>query len=60
MKRPDAGRFGLDEAPELIFDIRSADGAEAVRLRLEQAEVLWEVTQWQARNRSADGLGNAA
>jgi hypothetical protein len=54
------GRLTPDEPPELVVEIRTLEGIEAQRLAAEQARVLWEVTQWQARNRSARGLGNAA
>ncbi|WP_433264843.1 hypothetical protein ACQPZF_36255 [Actinosynnema sp. CS-041913] len=44
----------------MIFEIRIADGAEAERLRLEQAQVLWEVTTWVAQKRSENGQDRAA
>lgn len=53
-------RLGLDDAPEMVFEIGVADGAEAERLRLEQARVLWEVTEWVAQRRSASGQDHAA
>lgn len=60
-RRDDAtGRLALDEPPELVVEVRTVEGMEAQRLAAEQARVLWEVTQWQARNRSVRGLGNAA
>ncbi|MET8757503.1 hypothetical protein [Lentzea sp. NPDC004782] len=46
--------------PEMRLDIRIAEGAEAERLRLEQAQVLMEVTQWLARRRSETGSTNRA
>lgn len=43
------------------FDIRRAEGAEANRLSLEQARVLWEVSQWLAVQRqSKPGQDRAA
>ncbi|MFE0024135.1 hypothetical protein [Amycolatopsis sp. NPDC059021] len=54
------GRLVPDEPPELIVEILTVDGIEGRRLAAEQARVLWEVTQWQARNRSVRGLSNAA
>lgn len=43
------------------FDIRRAEGAEAKRLSLEQARVLWEVNQWLAAQRqSKPGQDRAA
>lgn len=60
-RRDDAtGRLVPDEPPELVVDIRTVEGTEAQRLAAEQARVLWEVTEWQARNRSVRGLDNAA
>ena len=49
-----------DEPPELVVEIRTVEGIEGQRLAAEQARVLWEVTQWQARNRSVRGLDSAA
>ena len=54
------GRLRADDAPEMVFEIRVADAAEAERLRLEQARVLWEVTQWVAQRHSETGQGRAA
>ncbi|WP_040925793.1 hypothetical protein [Saccharomonospora marina] len=60
-RRDDAtGRLAPDEPPELVAEIRTVEGIEAQRLAAEQARVLWEVTQWQARNKSAHGLDDAA
>lgn len=53
-------RFGQDAAPEMYFEILTAEGAEAERLRLEQTQVLWEVTQWAAQRRSKSGQDRAA
>lgn len=49
-----------DEAPEMVFEIRNAERVDAERLGLEQARVLWEVTQWVAQRRSGTGQGRAA
>ncbi|GGU80979.1 hypothetical protein [Lentzea flava] len=40
-----SGHFSPDEVPEMFFEIRLADGAEAEQLRLEQARVLREVIE---------------
>lgn len=55
-----SGRFSSDEAPEMFFEIRLAHGAEAEQLRLEQARVLREVTEWVAQKRSENGQDRAA
>jgi hypothetical protein len=55
-----SGRLHPDDAPEMVFEIRVADDAEAERLRLEQARVLWEVTQWVAQRHSETGQDRAA
>ncbi|WP_281377675.1 hypothetical protein [Amycolatopsis echigonensis] len=44
----------------MTFEIQVAGGAEAERLRLEQTQVLWEVTQWAAQRRSENGQDRAA
>lgn len=46
--------------PEMRLDIRAAEGVEAERLRLEQARVLMEVTQWLAQRRSGNGSTSKA
>jgi hypothetical protein len=55
-----SGRLVPDEPPEMVFEIQIAEGAEAERLRLEQARVLWEVMEWVAQRRSAHGQDHAA
>jgi hypothetical protein len=57
---PSSGRLTPDEAPAMIFEIRIIDGTEAERLGLEQARVLWEVTQWVVQRRSENGQDRAA
>lgn len=54
------GYFAPDDPPEMVFDIRIADGAEAKRLRLEQPRVLREVIEWVAQRRSESGPDRAA
>jgi hypothetical protein len=54
------GQLAPEEPPELVVDIRTVAGIEGQRMGAEQARVLWEVTEWQARNRSEHGLDNAA
>lgn len=44
----------------MFFEIRLAHGAEAEQLRLEQARVLREVTEWVAQKRSENGQDRAA
>lgn len=41
--------------PRMQWEIRRAEGAEAHRLRLEQARVIMEVTRWVAQRRSGTG-----
>ncbi len=53
-------RLHPDEAPDMVFEIRIADDAEAERLRLEQTQALWEVTTWVARKHSEIGQDRAA
>lgn len=55
-----SGRLRSDDEPDMVFEIRVADGSEAERLRLEQAQALWEVTAWLAQNSSASGRDRAA
>ena len=58
---PTSDRFPEPVAdPEMRLDIRVAEGAEAERLRLEQARVLMEVTQWLAQRRSGNGSTSKA
>lgn len=52
--------FTPNDAPEMTFEIRIAEGAEAQRLRLEQTRVLWEVTTWLAQRRFENGQDHAA
>lgn len=59
-REPTVERFSPDDAPTMVFEIRVAEGAEAERLRLEQAQVLWEVTRWVAQKRCEDGQDRAA
>ncbi len=54
------GHLARDEPPEVVAELRVVRGAEGERLAEVQARVLWEVTEWQARNRSASGRENAA
>ncbi len=58
--RTDNGSFVPRDLPEMVFDIHYADGAEAERLRLEQARVLREVIEWVAQRRSESGQDRAA
>jgi hypothetical protein len=44
----------------MVFEIRLAEGAEAERLKLEQARVVLEVTEWVAQRRSGHGPDRAA
>ena len=55
-----SGHFSPDEAPEMFFEIRLADGAEAEQLRLEQARMLREVIEWVVQKRSGNGQDRAA
>ncbi|WP_268239341.1 hypothetical protein [Longimycelium tulufanense] len=41
----------------MVWEIRILDGPDGERLAQQQARVLWEVTEWLARNRSERGLG---
>lgn len=60
-RRDDAsGRLAAYEAPELVVEIRTLGGIAGQQLAAEQARVLWEVTEWQARSRSVPGLDSAA
>jgi hypothetical protein len=53
-------RFEPNELPDLVADIRVVDGVEGQQLATQQARVLWEVTQWQVRNKSERGQSDAA
>jgi hypothetical protein len=44
----------------MVFEIRVAQGADVERLGLEQARVMWEVTQWVAQRHSESGQDHAA
>ncbi len=56
MSGSEPGRFpAADPDPEMTVEIRLAQGAEAQHLRIEQARVIWEVTQWVAQRRSETG-----
>lgn len=46
---------GTNPPPELVEELRIADGAEARRLADEQARVFWEVTEWQLQKSSNPG-----
>lgn len=54
-----SGWFSPDDGPEMIFKVRVADDAEAEQLRMEQAQVLWEVTTWLAQKHSGSGRDRA-
>lgn len=54
------GRLAPDEPPELVVELKTVEGNAAQRLAAEQVRVLWEVTQWQAQNKSVRGLDSAA
>jgi len=54
------GQFDPATPPEMIFEIHVVTGAEAERLQLEQARVLWEVTRWVAQKHSETGQDRAA
>lgn len=55
-----SGHLVPDDPPETVFELRVAEGAEAELLKLEQARVLWEVTEWVAQRRSGLGQDRAA
>jgi hypothetical protein len=46
--------------PDMRLEIRLAEGVEAEGLRLEQAKLIMEVTQWVAQRRSGNGSANKA
>lgn len=54
------GRFTGHGPPEMVFEVRIAEGTEAAELRLEQARVLREVVEWIAQRRSGPGPDHAA
>lgn len=60
--RKDANHSGqANDEIHVEFEVRRAEGAEAERLRLEQASVLKEVTEWlAARRQSEPGRDRAA
>lgn len=59
-RRADEEETTLGEV-EMEFEIRRAEGSEAEHLRLEQAQVLREVTEWLvARRQSEPGPDHAA
>jgi hypothetical protein len=43
----------------VVGEIRILDGADGERLALQQARVLWEVSQWWVQNNSKPGPGHA-
>ncbi|AYF76782.1 hypothetical protein D7D52_26540 [Nocardia yunnanensis] len=47
-KDPPRRRSNRQEPPTAEFEIVIAEGAEGEALARRQAEVLWEVTKWQA------------
>jgi len=56
MSRSGSGAFpAADSAPQMTVEIRLAEGAEADRLRTEQARVIAEVLAWVARRQSENG-----
>lgn len=54
-----SGRHADAEVPELVGEIRILDGADGERLALQQARVLWEVSQWWVQNNSKPGPEHA-
>lgn len=57
-RRAASGRHAEAEAPEVVGEIRILDGAQGERLALQQARVLWEVSQWWVQNNSKPGPGH--
>jgi hypothetical protein len=55
-----SGRLSPDGAPVMVFEVRASEGVDAERLKLEQARVLWEVTQWVLQRHSKPGQDRAA
>jgi hypothetical protein len=43
----------------VVGEIRILDGADGERFALQQARVLWEVSQWWVQNNSKPGSGHA-
>jgi hypothetical protein len=43
------------DPPEMVCEIHIVDGPDGERLARQQAEALWEVTQWLAQNKSRRG-----
>lgn len=58
-RRSVSGRYLDAEPTEVVLEIRTLDGEEGERLARQQARVLWEVTEWLARNKSERGQGQA-
>jgi len=48
------------DPPEMIFEIRRADGVEGQQLAKEQAAAIREVIRWLARSQSGTGQDRAA
>jgi hypothetical protein len=53
--RDESGLLVPTDDPELVVEIRRADGLDGRRLRAEQAQVIREVLAWLARRRSENG-----
>lgn len=51
----ESNHFVEADPPEMVCEIHTVDGADGERLARQQAEALWEVTQWLAQNRSRRG-----
>lgn len=47
------------DLPEMVFEVRRADGPEGQRLAREQAIAIREVLEWIARRQSANGQAPA-
>jgi hypothetical protein len=52
-------QFAEQEPPEMVFEIRRAEGTEGQALAREQAAAIREVLAWIARRRSGTGQGPA-
>lgn len=52
--------FTDPDPPELLGEVRLVRGVDGERLARQQARVLWEVTEWLARNECANGQEQAA
>ena len=59
-RRDRIGRVADADPLEVVGAIVELAGADGERLAQQQARVLWEVTQWVARNKSAPGQPTAA